>query len=548
MMQNLKVPNLAATSLQNILIFGAGLCILLPATILGYFLIHNTFENIVNSRARLPAKQYADLLSQGIAVTIWNLDREAATEEVNALMANPDIASVTVTDQNHEVFVSTQRNTLLSTRLLQEEREIYFNGELMGHVVIKLSLEHINNEFWQNLYKLGAALAAQVLIALAFIWFLFEKRISGPLSTLGKSIVRISHGDLDLPIQWRYKDEIGNLAIGLDKMRIDLAALIAHREQSRKLLQNSKEEAERANSMKTAFIVNMSHEIRTPMTAILGFTELIKDTSLSDTERQDALSRIEKNGSSLLKLIDNLLDIAKIESGKLSVEKVKFSPRTIVTEVAALLQLEAEKKEIKLNTKFSRSLPDIAFSDPTLLRQILTNLVGNAIKFTQKGQVAVEARGETDNSSNKQYLIFDVRDSGIGIAHENLEKLFKPFGQTDGSTTRKFGGSGLGLILSKRFAQSLGGDVVLTASTPNEGSQFTLRIEAGPFEDSALLGESEPSPQNKKMHSNRHRPGKSRCNKWMTALLLASWPFSSIPPELLPSFFRKPSKRPIHDP
>jgi CheY-like chemotaxis protein/anti-sigma regulatory factor (Ser/Thr protein kinase) len=184
-----------------------------------------------------------------------------------------------------------------------------------------------------------------------------------------------------------------------------------------------------------------------------------------------------------LRLIDDILDIAKVEAGKVSVEKAKFSPFEVVTEVTALLRLQAEQKGLQLRTIFASSVPGIAHSDSVRIRQILTNLIGNAIKFTQKGHINVDVRAEVDDQTHRSLLIFEVTDTGIGISEKDQKKLFQPFAQADQSITRQFGGTGLGLVLSQRLAQQLGGDLILSESKVGVGSKFVASINAGPFEN-----------------------------------------------------------------
>jgi PAS domain S-box-containing protein len=273
-------------------------------------------------------------------------------------------------------------------------------------------------------------------------------------------------------------------------------------------LMRAKESAESANQSKSAFLANMSHEIRTPMTAVLGFTEILRDRGISEDEKQDALARIDKSGRALLRLIDDILDIAKVESGNVRLEKSRFSPFEVVSEVTALLKLQAEQKGIGLETLFDPSVPEIACSDPARVRQILTNLIGNAIKFTTKGTVTVHVKTEFDarGDKNQQFLTFEVTDTGIGISEQDQKRIFQPFAQADESITRQFGGTGLGLMLSKRLSQRLGGDLILLKSTVNEGSKFVARIEAGPFDKSTLketLQEDEKDRRNKIEHPDK---------------------------------------------
>ncbi|MGZ3775677.1 MAG: response regulator [Pseudobdellovibrionaceae bacterium] len=235
-------------------------------------------------------------------------------------------------------------------------------------------------------------------------------------------------------------------------------------------------EAETANAAKNSFLVHMSHEIRTPMTSILGFIELLREPGISEEERQDAISRIENSGRALLRLIDDVLDFSKIEAGKLINKMETFSPTEVVSDVIAAMELTAKQKGITLKLEVDSSTPTTANSDPARIRQILVNVIGNAIKFTDSGEVLLRIKAESNH-----ILQFDLYDTGIGISEDDQEKLFQPFAQADASITRRFGGTGLGLALSRRLAESLNGSLRLVSSTPDKGSWFSCRIEAAPF-------------------------------------------------------------------
>jgi PAS domain S-box-containing protein len=254
-------------------------------------------------------------------------------------------------------------------------------------------------------------------------------------------------------------------------------------EKTQKDLIRAKELAERANAFKSAFLANMSHEIRTPMSAVLGFAEILKEDGLTADERRDSLERIERSGRTLLRLIDDILDLSKVESGKLTTEKIRISPLEVVEDVVSLLRIQAEQKGLTLTTQKDSQIPQFVYSDSTRIRQILTNLVGNAIKFTQAGEIRVIVKTEIDSEADKEFLILEVIDTGIGISEEDQAGLFQPFAQADASITRQYGGTGLGLALSKRLAQQLGGDLFLAHSQPGQGSHFVMKVEAGPFEN-----------------------------------------------------------------
>ncbi len=234
--------------------------------------------------------------------------------------------------------------------------------------------------------------------------------------------------------------------------------------------------AEIANQAKTDFLANISHEIRTPLGAVLGFTELMRDPSLSLADRNSFAEIVNRNGRQISTLINDILDIAKIEAGQMLIESIPISLPAIVAEVTTLLRSSAIAKGIALNVESWGDIPLTIRSDPTRLTQILTNLIGNAIKFTSKGEVRVSLRQNLELGEN--YFSFIVTDTGIGISEENKSRLFKSFIQADTSTTRMFGGSGLGLFLSKNLAIALGGDLSLKESELNKGSTFVATFKA----------------------------------------------------------------------
>jgi Amt family ammonium transporter len=234
----------------------------------------------------------------------------------------------------------------------------------------------------------------------------------------------------------------------------------------------------------------MSHEIRTPMTAILGFTDMVLedgDLSKIPRDRLAALLTIKRNGEYLLELINDILDLSKIEANQLSVEKITFSPVEIVDDVRDLMRMRGEAKGITFEVEYQGALPDSITSDPTRLRQILINLVGNAIKFTEVGGVVLSVRRATSESGPAAQ--FEVIDSGIGMSEEQLARVFQPFTQADSSTTRKYGGTGLGLTVCKRLADLLGATIG-AESELGGGSTFSLTLPLG----DAAIAETAETP------------------------------------------------------
>ena len=251
--------------------------------------------------------------------------------------------------------------------------------------------------------------------------------------------------------------------------------------------------AEAANRIKSDFLANMSHEIRTPMTAILGFTDmLLEDAAKKEYSDDDikSLNTIQRNGKYLLKLIDGILDLSKIEAGMLEIDRSNFSLKMLLEEIRSMMQVRAAEKGISLELKYEDDIPKEICSDQFRLRQILINLVGNAIKFTESGSVRVGVQLATCDGNHPQ-LRFDVSDTGIGMNKEQVEKLFQPFTQADISTTRRFGGTGLGLTISRGLARMLGGDI-LVSSMPSVGSTFSLIVDAECVDSDYSLQEDMP--------------------------------------------------------
>jgi PAS domain S-box-containing protein len=247
--------------------------------------------------------------------------------------------------------------------------------------------------------------------------------------------------------------------------------------------------AEQANAAKSEFLANMSHEIRTPMTAILGFSEAVQSSiECCDTcaehhacptrqQNKESLQIIHRNGEHLLGLINDILDLSKVEAGKMEIERVPSSPVQMVEETVSLMRVRAVEKNLSINARYEFPLPQTVLSDPVRVRQVLVNLVGNAVKFTSQGRVDVVVRCTADLQAGQALIAFDVTDTGIGMTPGQIARLFQPFVQADSSTTRHYGGTGLGLAICKCLATALGGDIQVV-SRPGEGSTFTFTMQA----------------------------------------------------------------------
>ena len=249
-------------------------------------------------------------------------------------------------------------------------------------------------------------------------------------------------------------------------------------------LVGEKERAEQANRAKSAFLANMSHEIRTPMTAILGYADTMLEPDQTLSDRQDSLQIIRRNARHLLDLINDILDLSKIEADRMTVEKVRTDLPQLLCDVVSLLRPRAVEKGLEFKFSVDGPIPRHIETDPLRLRQVLLNVLNNAVKFTTRGRVGLQVRYSPGDAGGRVFLVID--DTGIGISREQLDRLFRPFSQADESTTRKFGGTGLGLTISKRLVGLLGGEIGAD-SRPGAGSVFTVSVPAGNVEDREMV-------------------------------------------------------------
>ena len=280
-------------------------------------------------------------------------------------------------------------------------------------------------------------------------------------------------------------------------------------------LRQARDTAFRAAQVKSEFLANMSHEIRTPMNAVLGTVAMLLDSNLAGDQRGLA-ETIASSGRDLLTIINDILDFSKLEAGKLRVESIPFDPKETVTSVTSLLAAKAEAKGIKLRTGFGEGIAPQVLGDPGRLRQVLTNLIDNAIKFTEQGFVMVHVTREP-GPPDVQPITFTIKDSGIGIAREKVASIFEKFTQADASTTRKYGGTGLGLTICRQLTELMGGSIVAT-SEPGAGSTFTVRI---PFRTAEPVATPEtPRPAGPtRLHGRillaEDYPANQRIARWM---------------------------------
>jgi signal transduction histidine kinase len=268
--------------------------------------------------------------------------------------------------------------------------------------------------------------------------------------------------------------------------------------QKLKEVETLRDVAESASRAKSNFLANMSHEIRTPLGAVLGFAELLRIKEQSPEEREHCINAITRNGQLLLQLLDDILDLSKIEAQNIEVDRVTVSLADLLQDIRAVYEHKASEKGIRLRIETEGRLPREISTDILRLKQILYNIIGNALKFTERGEIRVQVAYNPRSYAGA--LLFQVRDTGCGLSDAEAGRIFQPFMQADGSSTRRFGGTGLGLIISKRLAHLLGGDVVLVESQSRVGSTFQVTCDPGPVQEFQLVdGESLLKKENGKV-------------------------------------------------
>ena len=448
----------------------------------------------------------ADTLGANSVTSLLFQDPAVATEVLSSVRLEPSIQFAYTYDDTGRIFarygetsghpppvsLPIERKGIVRSGnvCIDVIKPIWHNEQQIGALLLCVRTDELNRQLWQ--YALS--FAAILVLAITVTWVttsLIHRAISRPIIRMADAMDRVSaNSDYTCRVEKVADDELGVLSDGFNAMLAQIEKRDAEIRELNEQLAESAQAAESANLAKSEFLANMSHEIRTPMTAILGFSEVVLG-NVRDPENVDGLKTIRRNGEHLIDIVNDILDLSKIESGKMGVEQIECSPCQILSDVASLMRVRSSAKGLPLEVEYDGPIPQYIHSDPTRLRQILINLVGNAIKFTEAGKVRVIAR-LLDADSVEPKLKIDIVDTGIGMTEEQLAKLFQPFVQADTSTTRKFGGTGLGLTISRRLAEMLGGGVSVH-STVAQGSTFSVTVSTGPLGTVKLVdGPAEP--------------------------------------------------------
>ena len=417
---------------------------------------------------------------------------ESRLEELNRLA--PEIKLVNVED-----YLKTLRAVMADLRKVSTEFKVAVENEADSRMLLDehgLRLREMLDRLIErvserkadqagNLDLIFWLFAVVLLVGSAVLTLWFSLSISRPMSRFATSVREVANGNFDLETEADGDSELDDLARAFNDMTEKLRR--SYGEVEEKVRQRTKElqvaslkaesladEAQEANMTKSAFLATMSHEIRTPLNSIIGFSEMLEDGSLSEEQKSD-LATIRRSGAILLDLINDILDLSKVEAGKLRLEVAPVNLEETVHEVTSMFKLSLARKGVGLRVEIFEDVADPVFTDPTRLNQVLNNLISNAVKFTTEGEIYVRVWREIEDVGGGVRYYISVSDTGIGIPQDSLDQVFVAFTQADSSTTRKYGGTGLGLTIGSRLVEMLGGEINVV-SKEGMGSTFTFYI------------------------------------------------------------------------
>ncbi|MGR5093255.1 two-component sensor histidine kinase BarA [Vibrio maritimus] len=411
----------------------------------------------------------------------------------------------------HDNTLILRAPILAESQLVSDTRELTSTSQMLGYIAIELDLSSLRLQQYQEVFSAILVMVLGLILSGIFAYRLMYD-VTRPISHMKNMVDRIRRGHLDVRIEGKMHGELDSLKNGINAMAVSLSEYHVEMQHSidqatsdlRETLEQleiqnveldiAKKRAQEAARVKSEFLANMSHELRTPLNGVIGFTRQMLKTQLTNSQT-DYLQTIEKSANNLLNIINDILDFSKLEAGKLALENIPFEFQDSLDEVVALQATSAHEKGLELTLKIDPKIPSGLVGDPLRIQQILTNLVGNSIKFTERGNIdiSVELKSTKEDRVELQFM---VRDTGIGISERQQAQLFQAFSQADASISRRYGGTGLGLVITQKLVGQMGGDISLT-SRLHQGSTFWFTVKLSST-DIPMLAPIDPAVINNK--------------------------------------------------
>ena len=495
-----------------------------PALIVAVILAaHYTWDqfNYISRSLNKSGELIAQQLSPAAEYAVYSGNIELIKPLINTIINNNPVLRIQILDKDNNSILDvknpekeTEKNSTLFEKLLENNKQLVFsepiiaaqipvedhehqsgktplnNKNIIGKVIVTITTRYATQEKIEQITH-SSLITLLILILTTIIIFRISKSIIKPIKSLIRTVKNIASGNLEARINNNATGEIGDLQSGINHMADELKHSQSdmenqlndytnelHQTMEELEIRNAELDITRskaiyASNAKSEFLANMSHEIRTPLSGIIGFTELLQETKLTN-QQKDYSGTIQKSAKNLLEIINDILDLAKIESGKTEIIKSEFNLIDIIEDIINLLSTAALDKNVELFYRIEKNVPNIIHSDPFRIHQILTNLISNAIKFTDKGYVYLQVTTAELNKT-ENCIKFTISDTGIGMSSEDKKKLFEAFTQADTSITRRFGGTGLGLVISRKLTLLMKGEIGFD-STKGEGSTFWFTV------------------------------------------------------------------------
>lgn len=448
-------------SLQRLLVVSLTVTFATVAFITGEYMRNVQTRTLEASFQQFSQKTFNMLFATSLDAVLSEDQPVLETIVAQSVELDKDIHALSIVNEFDEKLAAWESDKSIDPSLkIPFSQDVVFEGESFGTIAIVWDASGQRATVQAHVQKIWMYTICAFTVIAILVMMLIMKLVIIPIGSIHTKLVDLQAGRNGEPVQVAIAKELDELGGTVNELG-NLMELKLARERELEITSKSKSE----------FLANMSHELRTPMNGVLGMLNLLSKTELNGSQK-DCVDTAVSSGKNLLSLINDILDFSKIEAGRMEFEAINFNMLSLVEDTCSALATQAHGKDIELITDLDFTIPVMVNSDPTRIRQVLTNLMGNAIKFTSEGEIIVRTLLAPDQA---QDIIFEVQDSGVGIAAESIDSIFDSFAQADGSTTRKFGGTGLGLSISKQLVEGLGGEIGVR-SEPGKGSTFWFKI------------------------------------------------------------------------